>query len=127
MPGLRSLPSADLHKTWDHLLKVKLPPKKVVSRTQAILDEPELVTAGDAARLNLDISKWLAESNEAATKTVYHKDIRDAVKTAEAHPDDDLDPIDLPASYFTAAEALAKKRATEAGFRLAKIVEDLGL
>jgi hypothetical protein len=78
---------------------------------------------GHKAAETTDIGKWIDESNELAKRLVYTEDVLKKVSAREDHTH--LGPLDLPAAYRADAESLAERRAVEAGFRLAKLLEQL--
>ena len=71
----------------------------------------------------MDSEDWLQESHRLAKELAYDGLIMDRVRMAEGSRDRRLRMIRLPTSYYDAAGPAARKRASEAGHRLAKAVE----
>lgn len=120
-------PGGKLHSKWDGLLGKTLEFKTLVNRTNGLLADEDLMDEIAAASATLDVAKWLDESKAAADKFVYTSAIRDGVKLGESDPSHDLPKIVVPASYAKNATETGRKRVAEAGVRLAKLVEELGL
>lgn len=83
--------------------------------------------AAVAASASLDPGQWLDESKTAAEKFVYVPAILDGVRLGENNPAVDLPHIAVPDGYSKTATEVARMRLAEAGFRLAKLIEELDL
>jgi hypothetical protein len=85
---------------------------------------PKQAEAGrNAAAASLDIEKWIDESFELAISNTYTPEVLEKVAAREERTH--LAPLDLPPEYRSNAESIAERRAAEAGFRLARLLEKL--
>jgi hypothetical protein len=78
---------------------------------------------GQKAALSTDIEVWIDESHDLAKRFAYTDEVLQKVAAREDHTH--LGPLDLSPQYRTDAETLAERRAIEAGYRLAKLLDDL--
>ena len=85
--------------------------------------EPQAADAGKQAAATLDPGKWIDESFELAKQYGYTKEVLKKVADREGHSH--LGPLDLPANYKSDAEEVAERRAVEAGYRMAKAIEQM--
>lgn len=79
--------------------------------------------AGNKAAESTDIEKWIDESNDYAKRFVYTNEVLQSVADREDHTH--LGQLNVSSSYKSDAEALAERRAIEAGYRLAKLLDEL--
>ena len=82
-----------------------------------------LADAGREAAQSIDIETWIEEGHALAKRYVYTEEVLQKIADREGHSH--LGPLDLPASYRADAERVAERRAVEAGYRLAKLLEQL--
>ena len=120
-------PGGKLHSKWDGLLGKELTFKKLLTQTSSIMTDDDLVDAAIAASASLNPDQWLDESKTTAEKFVYVSAILDGVRLGENIPEADLPHIAVPSSYAKTAAEVARKRVAEAGFRLAKLIEEMDL
>lgn len=83
----------------------------------------ELVSIGERAAGTVDIENWIDEGHTLALRFGYSKEVLKKVAAREGHAH--LGPLELSANYKTDAEALAERRAVEAGYRLGKLLQQL--
>jgi hypothetical protein len=85
---------------------------------------PQQADAGrNAAAASLGIEKWIDESFVLATGNAYTPEVLQKVAAREDHTH--LAPLNLSPEYRSNAETAAERRAAEAGFRLARLLEKL--
>jgi hypothetical protein len=74
----------------------------------------------------LDYAHWARESTALAFRYAYTADVLGAVRALEEAGERDTEiVVSLPPGYIDAGREVARQRAVEAGFRLARIVEQL--
>jgi hypothetical protein len=78
---------------------------------------------GREATVSIDIEKWIDESNAYAKRVVYTEEVLTKVAAREDHTH--LGPLELSSGYRADAETLAERRVVEAGYRLAKLLDEL--
>jgi hypothetical protein len=88
------------------------------------LSDSDLRAAGERAAASQEIEVWLQESHSLARDVAYDRNIFDAVRAAE-ESGGEVEKIELPDSYYSAAGAAAKRRIVETGYRLGGIVDEL--
>jgi hypothetical protein len=113
----------DLHAFWDDQIsndESYLTLRVLANDLQA---NRELAAAGRRAASTVDADKWIDESNVLAKKYAYSSEVLDKVAAREGHSH--LGPLKLSDEYAKDAESIAERRAVEAGFRLAKLLEEL--
>jgi hypothetical protein len=110
-------PAMTLHKIWDDLVIVSMDTRDVHKRAIELrgkylrndLDkQPTKVAA-------VDIDKWIQESFQLAKSNVY---LEGKLKTSPYHDDPDL----LPNDYLTKSKAIAERRLTQSGYRMADVL-----
>ncbi len=74
------------------------------------------------AAQSLAPEKWLAESLDYAGEFVYDRSIRAAIQATEETGEGTVS-VKISDDYFKVAGHLARRRAVEAGFRLAIVVD----
>jgi hypothetical protein len=82
-----------------------------------------LADVGRKAAETLDVDKWIDESYEIAKRNVYTKEVLQKVAAREGHSH--LGPLDLSEDYKAEAEKIAERRAIEAGYRLAGVIQQM--
>ena len=83
--------------------------------------------AGQDAAKKLRFEEWIEESYDAAWDFAYDEAILEEVRGKEQQHDASLTPVELSAEYYATVKEVATARIVEAGFRLAKLIESLGL
>jgi hypothetical protein len=78
---------------------------------------------GKSAASSTEIEKWIDESHDLAKRFAYSDEVLQKVAAREDHSH--LGPLELSPGYRTDAESLAERRAIEAGYRLARLLNDL--
>ena len=109
-----------LHSLWDRLLPFETTLGGIGSQAKRILDEAG--EHGPVAARSLLPEKWLAESLDYAGEFVYDRSIRAAIRTTEETGEDTVS-VKISDDYFKVAGHLARRRAVEAGYRLAGVVD----
>ena len=115
----------NLHQAWDSALgnSRKLTQQVQNSAVEILRDQQTTQTAEQTASL-LDPAQWVAESRQLATEVAYHAKILDAVRGAEQTPKVKLAQIALPETYYRELAHHARRRAAQAGFRLARLLQE---
>jgi hypothetical protein len=113
--------SSNLHSFWDNTLGNPTTVANIGSRAEdAVSEFGELGL--EAARFTTGLD-WAQESHELAKEAVYTEAITDVVR----EQDDNLGStvsVNLTPEYEAKAEAVARARIVQAGFRLAKAIEE---
>jgi hypothetical protein len=112
-----------LHAFWDDQTCTE----ETFTTLQLLADNlrahPKKAEAARMAAVNIDIEKWIDESYALAIRYVYTPETLEKVAAREDHTH--LGPLDLPLEYRSNAETISERRAIEAGFRLARLLEQL--
>jgi hypothetical protein len=112
-----------LHAFWDDQICTE----ETFTTLQLLADNlrahPKKAEAARMAAVNIDIEKWIDESYALAIRYVYTPETLEKVAAREDHTH--LGPLDLPLEYRSNAETISERRAIEAGFRLARLLEQL--
>ena len=114
-----------LHSVWDRMIAGNRGYNGVQRLAAELQADAESVAAGEAALTILDIEAWADESHELAKEFSYSRPILEFVESREPHGTGNLGSIDPGDEYFETAGAVCKKRAIEAGYRLAKVLDGL--
>ncbi len=93
---------------------------RIGSQAKKLLDETG--EHGPVAAQSLLPEKWLAESLDYAGEFVYDRAIRAAIQATEQTGEDTVS-VKISDDYFKVAGHLARRRAVEAGYRLAGVVD----
>ena len=112
--------SRNLHSLWDNLLGNPRTTGSVHSRAMTFLEEAG--EYGPPAARNLKPVSWIKESHELAQTTVYDRNIRAAIRAAEESGQRDEVRVVVDEDYRRNAGHLARRRAVQAGFRLARLL-----
>jgi len=110
----------NLHSLWDRLLPFETTLGGIGSQAKRLLDEAG--EHGAVAAQSLLPEKWLAESLDYAGEFVYDRSIRAAIQATEETGEGTVS-VKISDDYFKVAGHLARRRAVEAGFRLAIVVD----
>ncbi len=113
-----------LHAFWDDQVcsKGEFATLQILAR-ELRANEKKAAAGREAAAKSLDIERWIDESFDLASRHVYTPEVLQKVAAREEHTH--LGPLDLPPEYRSNAESVAERRAVEAGFRLARLLEKL--
>jgi hypothetical protein len=103
--------ASKLHTYWDNLLGTAASAKDAIA--PAIIAAKKLRSPDPTLAAKTDEKDWIAEGFQAAQQTVYHSPI--------GRGDG---PFSLSKQYEKTAKALAKKRVSLAGVRLAHLIND---
>ena len=112
-----------LHAFWDDQIATEESFKTLRGLASDLARNRKLAEEGRKAAATLEIDKWIDESHDLARRYVYTKEVLQKVAVREGHTH--LGPLDLPASYKADAEAVAERRAIEAGYRLGAAVTQM--
>jgi hypothetical protein len=112
-----------LHAFWDDAISTDEPYGTCRVLAYDLEKNKELVAAGEKATAKLDVGDWIDESYEICKQSVYTPEVRQQIAAREGHSH--LGPLTLPPSYRPDAENIGERRAMEAGYRLAKVLQQL--
>ena len=122
----QSFRSSSLHSLWDGMLGRGTKLNDAKQKVYRIRTNEDLVGIGEKAALNVEPISWLSESHNLAKSAVYVPQVLDAVNAAESDRDvKKLKIIVLSDQYFQDGGEVSEKRALEAGFRLAAILNSI--
>lgn len=114
-----------LHSTWDGLLGTSDSVRYLGVKVAAYLSEPKLERAADEAARGLSVDDWVKESHDLAEDFAYDPAILAAARQVEANGGRAKPATLLPPGYFAEAKERAKRRAVQAGARLAALLQRL--
>jgi len=89
------------------------------------LREPKLERAADEALASLSAAAWIGESYDLALDFAYDEKILSAVEAVEASGSKAKPSTYLPPSYLAEGKEHSKRRAVQAGARLAALLREL--
>jgi hypothetical protein len=112
-----------LHAFWDAQVCTQEDFGTLQTIVANLVKNEEKAALGQQAASSTDIENWIDESHDLAKRFAYTNEVLQKVAAREAHAH--LGPLDLSPGYRTDAESLAERRALEAGFRLAKVLDEL--
>lgn len=116
-----------LHSVWDGFLGSGVTLGYVSRRAADYVADPKLHAFGEVAARELDSEVWLDESADLAEEAVYDATVLAAIEQIE-HGPSPLKPLaHPPQSYYVEGRARARRRAVEAGFRLAAVLAGIRL
>lgn len=116
-----------LHGVWDGFLGSGTTLGYVSRRAADYVNDPKLRAQGEMAARELETDVWLDESVELAEAAVYDVTVLAAIDQIERGPSP-LKPLaHPPQSYYTEGRAHSRRRAVEAGFRLAALLASIRL
>jgi hypothetical protein len=110
-----------LHRLWDGLLGDETS-LGAVSRSVARLRATRYPTKPAPSAQDLDLDHWLDEGCEVARSAVYVPAVLNAVQTFERHEGAGKPEVALRKEYVEAAAETARRRASQAGARLARVL-----
>jgi hypothetical protein len=113
-----------LHGFWDEQVCTEQTFATLQTLARNLRANPKKAEAGrKAAAESIEIDKWIDESFEIANRYVYTPEVLQKVAAREDHTH--LGPLNVSPEYHTNAETVAERRAVEAGYRLARLLESL--
>jgi hypothetical protein len=113
----------ELHAFWDEQISSDDPYETLRILATDLDKNPKLQPIGVEAQKTLDPDKWIDESTVLAKKYAYTPELMAKVSAREGHSH--LGPLELSAQYKADAEEVGERRAMEAGYRLAKTIQQL--
>lgn len=114
---------SNLHSQWDGLLGNSFKDSDIVGQAVGIERDPANRRLGEAAAGELNFVTWINESHELAREKGYSVEILEAARKSEADSGKFQKLSSLPQSYYRQAGSIAVKRASQAGWRLAAVLE----
>ncbi|HEX5244969.1 MAG TPA: S1/P1 nuclease [Tepidisphaeraceae bacterium] len=111
----------NLHAIWDNILGEDSSYDAVTARASKVeIAHPAqaLLTAAQQT----DPMEWAKESNQIAQRDAYTPEVREVVRTGEAHPHTPLPPVQISTDYLKRARSIAQERAALAGYRAAALL-----
>ncbi|MFO0789175.1 MAG: S1/P1 nuclease [Pirellulales bacterium] len=113
----------DLHAFWDEQISNDEPYDTLRVLATDLNDNKKLQEQAKDATRSLDGGQWINESAALAKEFGYTADVLEQIGAREGHSR--LGPLELSKKYRDDAEAVAERRAMEAGYRLAKKIEGM--
>jgi len=114
-----------MHSVWDGFIAGDRGYNSVQTLAVQLQQQGDSETVGSAAAATLDIEAWIEESHELAKEHAYTRPILSFVESRETHGSGNLGSIDPGDRYYETGGGACKKRAVEAGYRLAKVLDGL--
>jgi hypothetical protein len=116
----------NLHALWDSFLGSRGQVVEMKNRAVAMMANPELSSAGQAAAQKLDSWVWLEESHELAKEYVYDREILTFLKSLESSgmPANSQE-CTVTEDYLKRGGKVSERRVAEAGYRLGAILAEL--
>jgi S1/P1 Nuclease len=112
----------NLHAYWDNLLGNPTTIGNIGARAQGALDK--FGERGAKATHFMNALHWAQESHHLAKEAVYTKEIFDVVRERDDDSESTIR-VSLTPEYKSSAESIATQRIVEAGFRLARAIEEV--
>jgi hypothetical protein len=112
-----------LHAFWDSQVCTQEAFETLQILAANLTKDDKKAAAGKNAAASTDIETWINESNAFAKRFAYTPEVLQKIADRESHTH--LGPLDVSDAYKADAESLAERRATEAGYRLAALLEQL--
>jgi hypothetical protein len=112
-----------LHGFWDDQIATEESFKTLRLLATNLGRNRKLADQGKKAAATLEVDKWIDESYEIAKRSTYSPEVLQKVASREGHSH--LGPLDLSENYRSEAEAIAERRAIEAGYRLAAAIQNM--
>ena len=118
----------NLHRLWDSLLgESRVLDSRVRGRAEKLLSNETWLSHARDTQGVLESARWADESHRLARVVAYHPVILEVLKKSEQTPEEKIPPIALPDSYYDQIGQIAAQRAVQAGFRLARLLEQIEL
>jgi hypothetical protein len=114
-----------LHRVWDGLLGEDVSLSGVQRQVDEWRADPYLARVRMAASTHLDVNSWIDEGCAIARTSVYVPAILSAVRRFETTAAEGKPEVSLADAYVGAARAAARRRAVQAGARLAALLRSL--
>jgi hypothetical protein len=112
-----------LHAYWDNAISRDRKYNGVRRKAFDLLNNQGLGAVGKEAIKSLQPEDWIQEGHEIAKRDVYTDHIRKMVPDAEGR--ENLGDMNTPREYDRSSAQIGEKRAVEAGYRLAALLERL--
>jgi hypothetical protein len=115
---------ANMHALWDQVLGNDFDLEAVRGRLAEIRKDDALTSLGKEAATKdngLDPQTWLAESRAFSRENVYRPEVIDSLQKVARGLIEKPEPLVLSDAYQKNAEQVAKRRVTEAAYRLAAV------
>src|SRR3954465_1829148 len=113
----------DLHGFWDEQISTDESYETHLLLAADLDQNHRLAEEGRKAAATLEADKWIDESGELARRYAYSKEVLQKIAAREGHSH--LGPLELSPTYRTEAEAVAERRAVEAGYRLSAGIQKM--
>lgn len=118
----------NLHRLWDSLLgESRVLDSQVRRRAEKLLSNETWLSHARNTQGLLEPAGWADESHRLARVVAYHPVILEVLKKSEQTPREKIPSIALPDSYYEQIGQIAAQRAVQAGFRLARLLEQIEL
>jgi hypothetical protein len=114
-----------LHSAWDAFLGTSESVRYLETKVADYLKDPELQQVADDATRSLSVDDWVDESYELAHDFAYDAAIVAAAEQVEVSGSRAKPSTELPRSYFIEGKEHARRRAVQAGYRLAALLQKL--
>jgi hypothetical protein len=114
-----------LHSTWDGFLGTSESVRYLNSKVTDYLRDPDLRRAAEDAAVSLSADDWIDESYALALDFAYDAAVLSAVERVEATSSKAKPNATLPPSYFNEGKEHSRRRAVQAGARLAALLRQL--
>jgi len=114
-----------LHSTWDGFLGTSESVSYLDTKVADYLKDPKLKQAADDAASALSVDDWVDESYDLAFDFAYDAAIVAVAEQVESSGSKAKPSTYLPQSYFTEGKEHSKRRAVQAGYRLAALLQKL--
>ncbi|HVR20220.1 MAG TPA: S1/P1 nuclease [Polyangiaceae bacterium] len=114
-----------LHSTWDAFLGTSESVSYLETKVADYLKDPKLMRAADAAAGSLSVGDWVDESHELALSFAYDAALVAVAEQVEASGSKAKPSTNLPQRYFVEGKQHARRRAVQAGYRLAALLQKL--
>ncbi len=120
----------NLHSTWDNLLGGRASASNVLNRVAELKADKQTIERVEAHQAKFassgtswtDSQLWLGESRRAAQQFVYTETIKEQVSLGIRGVVNQIRIDQLPEDYLKTAGTVSRIRATQAGYRLAAIL-----
>jgi hypothetical protein len=113
----------NLHSVWDHSLGKTKEFRGCRNHAIRLLHDDKLKLLGESAAKDLNEDNWLHESVDIASSVAYGSEVLEQLRAVPE--DEDAPPVVVSEDYLRNAHAIARKRATQAGYRLGAILKEV--